>query len=204
MTPAVTDAYAEHRKRQILTAAWESFARHGIRGTTIRGIAESLGLSTGVVYTYFASKEEIVRALVETSLEQNQQLISQLAEQSSFRDAIRGLLGFVQACCSEGAFRVCARANLVTWAAAVEEEVFRDAYRASFIQLRDGITEAAIRGVRDGELDGNLNPAAVAGLTLAIIQGVNVQAALLEASDVQPVLEAAEILFDGARTSGST
>lgn len=47
------------RKEQILKAALIVFARRGMVATKISDIAKEAGLSHGLVYHYFNSKEEI-------------------------------------------------------------------------------------------------------------------------------------------------
>lgn len=56
---------SEERKTQILAAAAAVFERHGVRDSTMEDIVEESELSKGGVYWYFASKDELVAALVE-------------------------------------------------------------------------------------------------------------------------------------------
>jgi AcrR family transcriptional regulator len=51
---------ADARKRSILKAARHAFSETGdVRGTTIRAIAERGGISEGVIYRHFESKEQL-------------------------------------------------------------------------------------------------------------------------------------------------
>ncbi len=56
---------AEERRRQIVEAAAELFARKGFRGTTTREIAEAVGLSEAMIFKYFPTKEELYSAIIE-------------------------------------------------------------------------------------------------------------------------------------------
>jgi AcrR family transcriptional regulator len=58
----------DERQRQILNIAAEVFARKGLAETRISDIAEAGGISQGLIYRYFASKEELFRALIERTL----------------------------------------------------------------------------------------------------------------------------------------
>jgi AcrR family transcriptional regulator len=60
------------RREEILKAAKACFAREGFHATSMRDIYRECGLSPGAVYNYFASKEEIVRALGEERLREAQ------------------------------------------------------------------------------------------------------------------------------------
>ncbi len=48
---------------RILAAALESFARHGVAATTIRGVAAKAGVSAGLVQHYFPSKAALRSAV---------------------------------------------------------------------------------------------------------------------------------------------
>jgi len=59
----------QERKRQILDRSAEIFARKGVTATTIRDIAEAVGVYSGALYHYFPSKEAIVTELIREYLE---------------------------------------------------------------------------------------------------------------------------------------
>jgi len=66
-------------KRDLILATAKSlFIEKGFRGTTIAGIADSVGIAKGSVYSYFTSKLDIVKALLLQSDEKSQQLVNQL------------------------------------------------------------------------------------------------------------------------------
>jgi TetR/AcrR family transcriptional regulator, cholesterol catabolism regulator len=58
-------AQAEERRLQILEVALKVFASNGFKGTSIKDIAEAADISMGLMYYYFASKEELLEATVE-------------------------------------------------------------------------------------------------------------------------------------------
>lgn len=64
----------EQRREQILKAAVHVFARKGLTDTSIAEIAATAGISHGLIYRHFASKEEVFAAVVEQSLGYAQQL----------------------------------------------------------------------------------------------------------------------------------
>ncbi len=51
------------KKRQILDASLELFARKGFHATTVEEIAKKAEISKGLVYNYFKSKEEILQSI---------------------------------------------------------------------------------------------------------------------------------------------
>ena len=66
--PSKTAVVADFRRSQILDAARENFARHGLAGTTVDGIARRAGVAKGTVYLYYRSKDEILRQLLHEDL----------------------------------------------------------------------------------------------------------------------------------------
>ena len=64
----VNDKMKEERRERILVGALELFALNGLAGTRISDIARHTGMSNGLIYHYFASKEEIYTELIRTAL----------------------------------------------------------------------------------------------------------------------------------------
>ncbi len=59
----------EERRGQILDAAARVFARKGLAGARIADIAAAGEMSQGLIFRYFASKEEVFAAVVEDALQ---------------------------------------------------------------------------------------------------------------------------------------
>jgi len=55
-------------KNKIRKAALKVISEHGITGATIRLIAKEAGVSTGAIYHYYSSKEDILYDIMDTSL----------------------------------------------------------------------------------------------------------------------------------------
>ena len=64
------------RKIDILDAARRLISKSGIQGATLRAIAEEAKISTGAIYYYFNSKEEILYALMDESLSESTRIAS--------------------------------------------------------------------------------------------------------------------------------
>jgi AcrR family transcriptional regulator len=97
--PRVTrrQAQAEARREQLLEVALDLFAEKGVRGTTIRDIAQAAGVADGLVCHYFGNKPALVRAVI---------------EHYEFRQEIDQLIPQVRSLPAEEAFRVLGEAYL--------------------------------------------------------------------------------------------
>jgi len=56
---------SEERRNQIIESAIEVFARHGFASARMEDVAAASGLSKGLLYWYFKSKEEIIIAIAD-------------------------------------------------------------------------------------------------------------------------------------------
>lgn len=56
------------RREELLKAAVKLFSEHGFKGTSIRDIARSLGISVSNMYHYFENKEDLWMAIQEYSV----------------------------------------------------------------------------------------------------------------------------------------
>jgi AcrR family transcriptional regulator len=63
--PKVDQEHLDARRQQIVDAARNRFATHGFAHTSMADIVTESGLSTGAIYRYFGSKEEIIIAVCE-------------------------------------------------------------------------------------------------------------------------------------------
>jgi AcrR family transcriptional regulator len=79
MRRAVSDEDKEQRRRDLLAAAKRLFAERGFSATTIADVARAAGVSYGVVYWYFESKDDLFHALMSE-------------EEAALRDRITGAI----------------------------------------------------------------------------------------------------------------
>jgi TetR/AcrR family transcriptional regulator, transcriptional repressor of aconitase len=63
--PKVSDAHREQRRRQITEGARRAFGAHGYAGATVAVLERQIGLSRGVVFSYFPSKLDLFVALAQ-------------------------------------------------------------------------------------------------------------------------------------------
>jgi AcrR family transcriptional regulator len=61
-----TPKVVEDRREQIITAALEVFARKGYTQASNKDIARQAGITSGLIYHYFESKDALLKAIFET------------------------------------------------------------------------------------------------------------------------------------------
>ena len=81
-------ALADVRRRQILDAAADVFARRGFHAASMAEIARSFGMSAGHIYNWFDSKEAIIEALVERDVASFTQFVTAARDEADPRPAL--------------------------------------------------------------------------------------------------------------------
>ena len=81
----------------ILTRSRDLFASKGFAAVTMRGIAREAGVSTGTLYHYFATKEELFAKLVERAASEDiRDALASLPQAADTHERIDSFLGFVR------------------------------------------------------------------------------------------------------------
>lgn len=78
MSPKTKEQFEEIRQRSaasILQAALELFAHQGYKGTSISQIAKEAGVSKGLIYNYYPSKEALLEAIVKGAMAEGESLM---------------------------------------------------------------------------------------------------------------------------------
>lgn len=89
MDAVTTRRSGSETKAEILRVALEQFTERGYDGTSIRDIAEALGITKSSLYYHFANKEAIVRALLDGRRNEIDELLAWVGEQDPGADLLR-------------------------------------------------------------------------------------------------------------------
>ena len=79
---------AEAQRARILDAARRCFADRGFHGATIAAIADTAGMSQGLIYRYFASKAAIIHAITDSQREVRTRTLARIGRCSELVDAV--------------------------------------------------------------------------------------------------------------------
>ena len=86
--PKISDEKKDARRRQILDGARRCFAEHGYEGATVARLEQTIGLSRGAIFNYYASKDDLFLALTTLDAER----IGTLWLEEGFGGVLRALL----------------------------------------------------------------------------------------------------------------
>ncbi|MGZ8364620.1 MAG: TetR/AcrR family transcriptional regulator [Caulobacteraceae bacterium] len=135
----------ERTRQRILEAAEAEFGERGFHEAAVSGITQRAGVALGSFYTYFNSKEELYRALVEHMGEITRRWLAERTggapdRLSAERQGIEAFIEFVRA--HRSLYRIVMESQFVA----------PDAYRAYY----DGFADAYRRGLHSAALNGEI------------------------------------------------
>jgi len=83
-----TESRTQAQRERILTAAQACFVQKGFHAASMATIAETAGMSPGLIYRYFENKNAIILAIIEQQLEVVRHKIRQLRASSDLAEGI--------------------------------------------------------------------------------------------------------------------
>jgi AcrR family transcriptional regulator len=183
--PKVDQAHSDARRRQILDAAIECISEQGIHRTTMRDIIERSGLSTGAIYQYFKSKEEMVVAIADERHGKERELIGYAAKDDKAVDRLRRVAKDFFALLRDPEERKRRRASVYLWAEALHDSEILTIAGVGVDEPLAELVELVRKAQRQGSLPGSLQPEGFARTMIAIFQGFILQQAWDETADAE-------------------
>jgi AcrR family transcriptional regulator len=158
--PRVSEAHLNARRQQILDAAAACFAREGFHRTSMQDIVRECGVSAGLVYRYFASKDEMIEAIVGEWHSHRVAALSVPLDRA-YLELLREI-GRPEA--PDG------RLALQVWAESVRSPEIRALSRGNVDAMRDALVAQL-----EGALPAGFDPDPLVRVMIAIYQGLIVQ-----------------------------
>lgn len=87
-SPSKAEQRVQAQRTRILDAARTCFAERGFHGASIAAIAESAGMSQGLIYRYFTNKAAIVHAIVDEQRQSRGDALAGLASCHALVDVV--------------------------------------------------------------------------------------------------------------------
>jgi AcrR family transcriptional regulator len=195
--PRVSQQYRDARRREILEAAGRCFAERGFHSTSMQDLFEASGLSAGLVYRYFRSKEELITALAGEALGLLRASVEE-AIAAVERPATEELLARLLRTIDElDARERIARVAVQIWGEALVNPAVRAAFSAEIARLQAALERLIKAAQAADQLDRDLDPAYAARALYSILPGFLLQRALDPALDGAGYQQAARALVAG-------
>ena len=176
--PKVTEAHLEARRRQIVDAVFQCFARKGFHPTTMQDICAEAKLSSGAVYRYFRSKESIIESACDASQgEADAELLATALQEPDTRRMLGSLARASFSRLDGTEAQVSNRAVLQLWAETAVNDRVRDSYAVRYQATKDCIMAVVREAQRRGDFSPELDAGAIVGAMVALYDGFRLQKA---------------------------
>jgi AcrR family transcriptional regulator len=166
----------EVRRREVLDATWRVIARQGIDGASVRAIAHEVGWSTGVLAHYFVNKDEILLSALQLMHARVMERAHRRASESS---GARALFTALTETLPIDASRLLeAQVEVAFWGRAVANRRLNDIQHDEFDKWASFVLGLAAATAERRELTSAANPEKLAVALIAVVDGVELEAAL--------------------------
>jgi AcrR family transcriptional regulator len=177
--PKVTQQHRDARRDKILQAARHCFLHNGFHATSMQDLFAEAGLSSGAVYRYFASKDEVIAAIAEENIRDAVAMIHTAATQQpgrSLGDVLADVFELAETKQAQDGHGALA---LLAWSEALRNPSLAEQFNHLLPQMRADLAEAVREHQSSGDLPRDVAADAIAAVLLAIVPGYILQLALL-------------------------
>jgi AcrR family transcriptional regulator len=193
--PKVTHQYRDARRDQILNAARRCFLRDGFHATSMQDLFAEAGLSSGAVYRYFASKDDVIIAIAEENMRDVVAMIHDVASSQPGR-AVGAVLADIFAIVkAKGAQDGLAGLAVLAWSEAMRNRVLASRFAELFTYIHADLTEIVRKYQGTGNLPQEVSAEELAAVFGAIVSGYMLHLATLGSAEVDGFPAAAEALW---------
>jgi TetR/AcrR family transcriptional regulator, transcriptional repressor of aconitase len=193
--PKVSQQHRDARREQILTAARRCFLRSGFHETSMQDLFAESGLSSGAVYSYFSSKDDVIMAIAEENMGEVLALIRALAtgrQDQGLGTVLAEVLDLVRKKHEETQL---GPMSVLVWAEALRNPSMAQRFAESVAQMRAELADAVRVSQAEGNLPEDASAEALARLFISIVPGFLLQLALFGPADVADVPDAVAALL---------
>lgn len=202
--PKVTEEHVAARRRQILSAALACFSRAGFHRTSMQDIFDEADLSPGAVYSYFKSKDDLVRAIIAETMgfiTQTAAVFTEALPDGRLRSPGEAFAELIERNRTVEFGTVQDRARIFPHLIGEQQRdpELNAAARAGLSGLREGFATLTRSAQQRGELPAAIDPDQFGSLAISLLQGALIQIAVYgEDMDLDGYVRSAVALLNTA------
>jgi len=191
--PKVSQQHRDLRREQILAAARRCFLRDGFHATSMQDLFAEAGLSSGAVYGYFASKDDVIMAIAEENLLGVTEMVYSVAARPPGRPAGDVLADVMDMLRARDAADGLGKLTVIAWSEALRNPSLAARFAALITQVRARLAEVIRQS--PGNLPDGVPADVLATALLSLVPGYLLQLALLGPAAVDGVPDAVRALW---------
>jgi len=191
--PKVSQQHRDARREQILAAARRCFLRDGFHATSMQDLFAESGLSAGAVYSYFASKDDVIVAIAEQNISGVTEMIHAIATQQPGRSVGAVLADVMDMLHAKDAQDGLGKLTVIVWSEALRNPSLAARFNALTTQLQASLAEVIAQS--PGSLPADVPADVLATTLLSLVPGYLLQLALLGSDAVRGVPDAVRAIW---------
>ena len=199
--PKVSQQYRDARRDQILSAARRCFLRDGFHATSMQDLFTEAGLSSGAVYSYFASKDDMILAIAEENMRGVIETIRTVITQRPDASAGAVIAEALDMLHAEDARNGIGKLAVIVWGEALRNPSLAARFAAMVTRIRADLTEFVRDRQRSGDLPGEPPADALAAAFMSLVPGYILQLALLGSAAVDGIPDALRALWPSSASA---
>lgn len=160
---------SEAKRRAIIAAAIACFAREGFHRTSTAKICAEAGMSPGNLFYYFASKDEIIEAIV---WEDRCETLDYFAHLNAGDDYVQSIRNFIAASLEVASDPTRARMMIEITAEAMRNEKVNHLANTADAEIQAGLADLVRKAIERGQVRPSLSPEQAATWLAVLIDGV--------------------------------
>jgi TetR/AcrR family transcriptional regulator, transcriptional repressor of aconitase len=193
--PKVTAQYRDARRDQILSAARRCFLRDGFHATSMQDLFAEAGLSSGAVYGYFASKDDVIIAIAEENVRDFAVMTHEVASGEPDKPIGTVLTDIITKVRARDAEDGLAGLAVLSWSEALRNPVLASRFADLVAQIRADLSEIARKHQAAGNLPRDVPAESLAIVFMSIVPGCILQLATLGSPAIEGISAALEALW---------
>ena len=202
--PRISEERRDARRAQIIDAARACVLEHGLEAVSMEMIIARSGLSTGAVYRYFKSKDDLIRAAITAAASEISAAAAPILTDPKparppqlLRELLTAWVGYSRSGVGAAADLDRMPVALHGWSYAQTDPEAKAILQASMRGFRDRCVPLVKQWQTDGLIAAGVEPDAVAQLILSICLGFVVQRSLTGDAEAQAYADALAALTHG-------
>lgn len=164
------------RRRLVTDVTRGLIIQGGLEAATMREIAKEAGFANGALKHFFDSKDDIIKATYDSSLERMGEVVNEAAEDVRGLKALRSMA--FAAMPDDEEKRTAGRVLLAFWERAATEQSMADTYREHLDQWRTALLQFLAEAREDGDVTAPESDEVLVSEIILINAGVNVMGLL--------------------------
>lgn len=200
--PKISEEKRQARRDQILAAAWRCFSRRGLHSTSMEDIIHEANLSSGAVYLYYKSKDELCLAAFSSAFQEMRLLLVPILTREDpyppsvlVREVAKVITFHAQR--DKLNFGV---AFLMGWGEAPFNPKVKELIAGGQMMYREALTAIVRKWQKRGDIRPEAKPANVAKVMLSFFLGFIVQSAMIGGIDPETAAKGFEDIISSQLT----